>query len=56
MKEMEKQKTKKTGIKTIIAAKASSKKLAGSCTGVKYPCSYHCKDCYYDDLYIHNSM
>ncbi len=24
---------------------------AGSCTGVKYPCMYQCKECFYDLTY-----
>ncbi len=28
------------------------KRFAGSCTGVKYPCSYHCKRCFFDNLYV----
>jgi hypothetical protein len=24
----------------------------GSCTGVKYPCKYHCKQCFYVRVYM----
>ena len=55
----------KKGIKQIVKGKGSStaelagkvslKRFAGSCTGVKYPCAYHCKRCYFDSLYLNSN-
>ncbi len=36
---------------TSIAKIAKVRSTSGSCSGVKYPCAYHCKKCFFDALY-----
>lgn len=38
-----------------LAERTSLKRFYGSCTGVKYPCAYHCKQCYFDSLYLNSN-
>jgi hypothetical protein len=39
--------TPKTGIAKIKVMQTN----AGSCSGVKYPCMYHCKKCIFETMY-----